>query len=197
MGRIVSAGFTSQIDADRGAEALLQAGFPQQKIAVFYLTPPRDEVNVPPVDPMNASPGAESASGTGPAGAGIGAAIGAAVGAATTPLLGPLGIAGGAGIGAYVGSLYGALGGMKNDPTDGLEADGQRRVAGPSDPADADTARILEGMRVAVEVEDAAADQRARGVFEACDALEVTVGDGAIADSMVVDEPPGDSPRVA
>ncbi|MBY0437122.1 MAG: hypothetical protein K2W80_02935 [Burkholderiales bacterium] len=191
MGRIVSAGFQSRSDADRGAEALVQAGFPRQKIAVFYLTPPRDEVNAPPVDLSNASPGAEDARSTGPAGAGIGAVIGGAVGAISTPLLGPLGIAGGAGIGAYVGSLYGALGGMKDDPTDGMEADGQRNVSGPADPADADAARIREGMRVAVEVDDGAADQHARRVFQASDALEVAVGEGAIAGSRMVDAPAG------
>ncbi|MCE2950233.1 MAG: hypothetical protein ACK515_10490 [bacterium] len=191
MGRIVSAGFRSQAAADRGAQALVQAGFPRQKIAVFYLTPPRDAVDTPPVDMANASPGAEDARGTGPAGAGIGAAIGGAVGALSVPLLGPIGLAGGAGIGAYVGSLYGALGGMKDDPEDGLDEDGQHNVSGPADPADADEARIREGMRVAVEVDGEAADRHARRVFEASDALEVAVGDGSIADSMIVDAPDG------
>lgn len=191
MAHIVSAGFQSQVDADRGAQALLQAGFQAQKIAVFYLTPPRDEVDVPPAAPGNDSTGAEDAGVTSPAGAGIGAVIGGAVGAATIPLLGPLGIAGGVGLGAYVGSLYGALGGMKDDPTDGLETDGQRKVSGPADPADVDAARIREGMRVAVEVEDGTAGARARGVFESNDALEVSVGDGRIADGMMVDAPRG------
>lgn len=191
MGRIVSAGFQSRSDADRGATALMQAGFPQPKIAVFYLTPPRDDVDAPPIDLANASPGAEDARGTGPADAGIGAAIGGAVGVMSAPLLGPLGIAGGVGIGAYVGSLYGALGGMKDDPQDGLQEDGQRQVSGPADPADADAARIREGMRVAVQVDDDAADQRARRVFEANDALEVSVGDGTIEQGMIVDAPAG------
>jgi hypothetical protein len=189
MGHIVSAGFQSRSDADRGARALEQAGFPRQKIAVFYLTPPRDEVNAPPVDPANASPGAEDARTTGPAGAGIGAVIGGAVGAATIPLLGPLGVAGGASLGAYVGSLYGALGGMQDDPQDGRPEDGQHEVSGPADPADEYTARLREGMRVAVEVADEAAGEHARAVFEASDALEVAAGDGSITDSMIVDPP--------
>lgn len=191
MGRIVSAGFQSQSGADTAARALLEAGFPRGKIAVFYLTPPRDDGSVNPIDPANASPGAEAASVTGPSGAGIGAAIGTVIGAASAPLLGPLGIAGGAGIGAYVGSLYGALGGMKDDPKEGLEEDGMHKVSGPSDPADADAARIHEGMRVAVQVDGDDSDRRARRALQSSEALDVAVGEGQIADSMIVDERPG------
>ena len=80
---------------------------------------------------------------------------------------------------------------MKDDPEDGLDEDGQHNVSGPADPADADAARIREGMRVAVEVDGEAAGQQARRVFEASDALEVAVGDGRIADGMIVDVPAG------
>lgn len=197
MGSIVSAGFQTQADADRGAMALVDAGFARPNVAVFYLTQPRDEVDAPPIDTANASPGAEDARVTAPAGAGIGAAVGTVIGAAATPVLGPLGIAGGASIGAYVGSLYGALGGMKDHPAAGLAEDGAMQVAGPADPADEAISRIRAGMRVAVEVADDAGADRARRALQGSGALEVAVGVGSIDNGELVEPRPGDhSPAV-
>lgn len=185
MGRIVSATFGSQDEADRGADALANAGFARSSIAVFYLTPPREEWTLPAIDVDKESDGAEDAGTSSGSGAAIGAAVGGALGAAASPVLGPLGIAGGVGIGAYAGSLYGALGGMKDEKED-PRAQAAVATSDPELQHDA-AARIREGMRVVVEVSGPEATALATGALESNGGGDVVTTDGRVVDGALVD----------
>jgi len=185
MGTIVSATFGSQDEAGRGADALVNAGFTRSSVAVFYLTPPREDQTPPEIHIDEASPGAEEAGTTSRSGAAIGAAVGGAVGAATTPVLGPLGIAGGAGIGAYAGSLYGALSGMKDEKEDPRA----QEAMATNDPElqHDDAARIREGMRVVVQVSGSEAIARATQAIEQSGGQDVVTTEGTVVDGALVD----------
>ncbi|MBC7779713.1 MAG: hypothetical protein H7125_06340 [Proteobacteria bacterium] len=156
MGTIASARFDGQAAAAQTVTALVEAGYPRDRISTFYLTPPGAHDPAVEDEVIADSPGAEEAGGGSASGAGIGAVVGAAAAVAATPLIGPLAIVAGAGIGAYTGSLYGALGGMENK-SDG--ADVPMKV-------DDEPAPLRSGMVVAVMVDGEAAASRADALFQ-------------------------------
>jgi len=109
MSTIIAGRFAELAHANDAVAALKRAGFPNDLIAQFFVTPAGQHDAQGQDHDLDDSAGAETAGRGAAAGAGAGAGVGAVVGLAATPLLGPAGPIAGAAVGAYVGSLHGTL----------------------------------------------------------------------------------------
>ena len=153
MSKIIGAHLQLQEETDRAREALVAAGFANDKIATFFVSDQGQHAATPIGGDHQLSPGAKESPEGLAKGAATGGAIGAAIGAATIPVTGPLGPALGGLVGAHVGSLY-SFSHMKE--------------AGEGEADDRSHANEVEprrgGMMVAVEVADAS-EQQAIDIF--------------------------------
>ncbi len=106
MSTIIAGHFQLQQDIDRAREALVAAGFPEQRISSFFVNPPGQHNMLDIGGDRDKSPGAKETDTTVAKGVATGGAVGAVIGAATAPVTGPLGAVVGALVGGHVGSLY-------------------------------------------------------------------------------------------
>ena len=175
MNTLVAGRFIEQAQTDAASEMLAQAGFAQERVAVFFVNAPGQHDQYPIGGDRDESPGTRSAG----AGAAAGAAGGIAIGAAAGALLGPAGALAGAAAGAYVGALPGAL--------DDMHA---QRIGGRGLHPD-DAPRVREaGMLVAVTTPDEASESRAIEILRRAGATDLERNTGDIRDGDWVDFDP-------
>jgi hypothetical protein len=117
MSLIIAARFSTFMEAENAAKALISNSFPENEVSVFFVSPPGQNHAHRGGGDEFADPGARFAQRTALIGAGIGGALGAGAGfalvTASPDIHAAVSIIG-AGIGAYCGSLMGALSGMRN-----------------------------------------------------------------------------------
>jgi hypothetical protein len=106
MSTIIAGHFQLQDEVEQARQALLEAGFPDERISAFYLNQPGQHDLTPIGGDYIQSPGTEDTPTGVLEGAAGGGAIGAAVGAATSPVTGPVGPIVGGLVGAHVGTLF-------------------------------------------------------------------------------------------
>jgi hypothetical protein len=168
-----------QDDAQRAAEELARAGFPTDRISVFYVSSAGQHDQTPIGGDRDQSPGAEGTGKGNAAGIAAGGAIGAAVGAITAPLTGPIGAITGAFVGGHMGQLVGAMSATKDDGGD----TGENRL--PVRQA---------GMLVAVEV-GAGQEDQALDALRSVGAADLEISEGNIVAGDWSDFDPVAPPR--
>ena len=180
MTRIIAGRFEQQSQVQNARDEILRAGFSEEQVSAFYLTPAGQHGTYPLGGDHDASPGAEH---TGPGrttGMATGGAVGAAVGALTTPLTGPLGAVTGALVGAHIGSVAGSLSNMEDDGEAASHHDVPVRHA---------------GMMLAVSVPDEAAEGRVIDALRAMGAADIECTEGTIVDGDWTDFDPASPPH--
>ncbi|TWI70130.1 outer membrane protein with glycine zipper [Pseudoduganella lurida] len=106
MTTIIAGHFQLQQEIDGARQALLDAGFPNERISAFFVNQPGQHDAHELGGDRLLSPGAKDTPEGLAKGVATGGAVGAAIGAATAPLTGPAGPIVGGLVGAHVGSLY-------------------------------------------------------------------------------------------
>lgn len=180
MTRIIAGRFEQQSQVQHAINEIVQAGFPEDQVSSFYLTPAGEHGTYVLGGDHDKSPGAENTAPGRTVGMASGGAIGAAVGAATTPLTGPLGAITGAFVGAHIGSVAGSLSSMKDDG----EAAARHMV--PVRHA---------GMMVAVSVPDSDAEGRVIDALRAVGATDIECSEGTIVNGDWADFDPASPPH--
>ncbi|WP_395406993.1 hypothetical protein ACHMW6_10290 [Pseudoduganella sp. UC29_106] len=166
MSKIIGAHFQLQEETDRAREALVAAGFPDDRISNFFVSDAGQHAVTPIGGDHIVSPGAKESPEGAAKGMATGGAIGAALGAATVPVTGPLGPVIGGLVGAHVGSLY-SFSHMKEA---GEQEDGS--VANQVEPR-------RGGMMVAVAV-DGQSEQKAIDIFRQLGTHHIERAEGTI-----------------
>lgn len=181
MTTIIAGHFQLQEQIDGARQALLEAGYADDRISAFYVNQPGQHDTHELGGDRLLSPGAKESPEGLAKGAATGGAIGAAVGAATVPLTGPAGPIVGGLVGAHVGSLY-SFSHMKDkgEPEEGGENTVEPRKS---------------GMMIAVAV-DGAGEQRAVQVLRDLGAHHIERAEGTIADGDWKDFDPLSTPHV-
>ncbi len=177
MSSIIAARFAVQ-DAVAAARAeILRAGFPEDHVSSFYVSPPGQHDMTPLGGDEMESPGTHSGAGV-TDGALTGGAIGAAAGLAGVAVVGPLAPLVGALIGAHVGNLTGPL--SETDENGDAAAPPYRR----------------SGMMLAVSADTAEEEQRIIDVLRALDAQDIERAEGTVIDGDWQDFNPLQAPRL-
>jgi hypothetical protein len=182
MSTIIAGHFQLQDEVEQARRALLDAGFPSERISGFYLNQPGQHDLTPIGGDSQHSPGAKEAPKGLAEGASAGAAIGLAVGAATSPVTGPIGPVVGGLLGAHVGSLY-SFSKMKEagEPEEGGAAPLENRPA---------------GMVVAVAFDDLGQEGQAVDVLRRLGAHHIERANGNIVDGDWADFDPASTPQI-
>jgi hypothetical protein len=180
MTRIIAGRYEQQSHAQNAIDEILRAGFSEDQVSSFFLTPAGQHGTYPLGGDHDKSPGAENTAPGRTAGMATGGAVGAAVGALTTPLTGPLGAVTGAFVGAHIGSVAGSLSNMEDDG----EAAAHHQV--PVRHA---------GMLVAVGVPDENAEERAIDALRATGAFDIEYSEGTIVNGDWADFDPASRPH--
>lgn len=169
MATIIAGRFEEQAGVQEAVSELVRAGFSQEKISYFYLSPAGRHAEYPIGGDTDKSPGAEESA----KGAAGGVAIGAAAGIAATPLLGPLGPITGGLLGAHIGGLVGSLSQMKDRGETGEHGE------------DAENALPMRksGMMIAVAVDDHEHQDQAVSLLRSLGAMDIELAEGAIVNS--------------
>jgi hypothetical protein len=168
MSIIIAGHFQTQEQADAASEALVEAGFTQERLSTFYLSQPgQHDITVLGGDNL-LSPGARETPRGVMEGAAAGGAVGAILGAVTVPLTGPVGPIVGGLVGAHVGSLF-SFSKMK-------EADEAEQGC----PVPIEQRRA--GMLVAVAFDEAGDQTRAVDVLRRLGAIQIERARGNIVD---------------
>jgi hypothetical protein len=170
MATIIAGRFEQQSHVEQAVQALMHAGFGEDRISFFYMGPIERSGTASLAGKHHTSVGA----GKTPKGIAAGGTIGAVVGLAAAPLAGPAGMAGGALLGAHIGDLIGTL-----SQTD--EADGSP-IRHP-------------GMMIAVEVRDPAEEPQAIDALRSLGAQDIERAEGMIEDGDWRDFNPASTPR--
>ena len=180
MSTIVAGHFQLQAEVEQARQALVHAGFPEDRICGFFLNQPGQH-NMTSVGGDHAlSPGAkETPEGT-LEGAVTGGAIGVALGAVTTPVTGPAGPIVGGLVGAHVGSLF-SFTKMKEK---GEHEDGGENQAEPRHP----------GMVLAVALAQADEEARALDVLRQQGASQIERAQGTVEHGDWIDFDPSSTP---
>ncbi|HJV75659.1 MAG TPA: hypothetical protein VJ654_15650 [Noviherbaspirillum sp.] len=169
MSTIIAGRFQQQEAVDDAIEDLVQAGFPRESIASFFVNPAgQHDVYAIGGDHAESAGAHESKTGVVK-----GAATGAVVGAAATAVLGPIGTVTGALLGAHVGGLLGGLSKMKERGEAGVHGE------------DADNAAPVRrsGMMLAVAVGEQENEADAINALRVLGAEDIERASGTIADS--------------
>lgn len=178
MSNIIAGRFDQQTSAEQARAELLRAGFAEEQVSTFYVSPPGQH-DLTPLggDEMN-SYGAKH-SGRGIAEGGLaGGAVGATVGAATIPVIGPIGPIVGALVGAHVGDLAGSL-------------------SETADDGDTNTLPYRRsGMMLAISAASEDEEERAVRVLRALNAQDIERAEGTIANGDWEDFDPLQPPRL-
>lgn len=180
MTRIIAGRFEQQSQVQHAIAEIVRAGFSQDQVSSFYLTPPGEHGTYALGGDHDKSPGAENTAPGRTAGMATGGAVGAAVGAATTPLTGPLGAITGAFVGAHIGSVAGSLSSMKDDGEAAARHEVPVRRA---------------GMMVAVSVTDTDAEGRIIDALRAVGATDIECSEGTIVNGDWPDFDPTSPPH--
>jgi hypothetical protein len=186
MSYIIAAHFTLQEQVDNARNALIDAGFPAERISAFYVNQPGQHDLYPLGGDREKSPGAKETPQGVAAGMSAGGAVGAAIGAATMPLTGPAGPVVGALVGAHVGSLY-----SFKDLKEAGEPEGGAENASGAVSGDANEERARKaGMLIAVALGGEAEQPRALAVFRRLGASQLEQAQGNISDGDWTDFDP-------
>jgi hypothetical protein len=180
MTRIIAGRFEQQSQVQEAIAEILRAGFSEDQVSTFYLTPAGQHGTYPLGGDHNKSPGAENTAPGRTAGMATGGAVGAAVGALTTPLTGPLGAVTGAFVGAHIGSVAGSLSNMEDDGEEAARHHVPVRHA---------------GMMVAVSVPDANAEDRVIDALRGMGAADIECTEGTIVNGDWADFDPASPPH--
>jgi hypothetical protein len=180
MTRIIAGRFEQQSQVQEAIAEILRAGFSEDQVSSFYLTPAGQHGTYPLGGDHDKSPGAENTAPGRTAGMAAGGAVGAAIGAATTPLTGPLGAITGGFVGAHIGSVAGTLSNMKDDG----EAAARHMV--PVRHA---------GMVVAVSVPDSDAEEKVVHALRTMGAADIEATEGTIVNGDWEDFDPASPPH--
>lgn len=180
MTRIIAGRFEQQSQVQHAIGEIMRAGFSEDQVSSFYLTPAGEHATYPLGGDHDKSPGAENTAPGRTAGMATGGVVGAAVGAATTPLTGPLGAITGAFVGAHIGSVAGSLSSMKDDGEAAAHHEVPVRRA---------------GMMVAVSVPDTDAEGRVIDALRALGATDIEYSEGTIVNGDWSDFDPASPPR--
>ncbi len=183
MSTIVAGHFQLQDDVEQARSALVDAGFPEDRICGFFNNQ-AGQHSLTPIggDHIDESPGAKETPEGVVAGAATGGAVGAAIGAATAPVTGPAGPIVGGLVGAHVGSLF-SFSKMKEK---GEGEEGGENYAEPRKP----------GMVVAVALSDPADEARALDVLRQLGARHIERAQGTVAHGDWVDFDPNSKPEL-
>ncbi len=181
MSSIIIARFQLQDETEYAVDELVQAGYPRDAIATFYLNLAGQHDLYPIGGDRDKSPGAKDTDAGIAAGAATGAVVGATIGSATAPATGPIGPALGGLVGTHVGSLVGSL--NATDDTD--------RGIGHTQEAEVRKA----GMRVAVAVEDTPQENEAIALLHSLKAADIERSEGHIVHGDWNDFDPLTPPR--
>lgn len=168
MSHILAGHFQLQEQIDHARNALLSAGFPDNRISAFYVNQPGQHDTYALGGDRDNSPGAKETPQGVAAGLSGGAVAGAALGAAAAVVAGPVAPVVGALVGAHVGSLY-SFNHMK--PAGEAEAGGENRVE-----------QRQAGMLIAVALGDEGERERALGVLQQLGAERIEEAQGTIRD---------------
>lgn len=181
MSTIIAGHFQLQDEVEQARRALVDAGFPNDRISGFYLSQPGQHDMTPIGGDHIESPGAKESGEGVIQGAASGAAIGAAAGAVTAPVTGPLGPIVGGLVGAHVGSLF-SFSKMKDagEHEEGGHAPLENRPA---------------GMLVAVACDDPDLEHRALDVLRRLEAHHIERAEGEIVDGDWADFDPRSTPH--
>lgn len=182
MSTIIAGHFQLQDEVDGARRALLDAGFPDERISKFYLSQPGQHAMTPIGGDNQHSPGAKESPKGLAQGATTGAAVGAVAGAATSPITGPLGPVVGGLLGAHVGSLF-SFSKMKEagEAEEGGQAPVENRPA---------------GMLIAVAFDDPGLEQQAVDVLRHLGADHIERARGNIVDGDWADFDPSSAPDI-
>jgi hypothetical protein len=171
MATIIAGRFTQQDQVEQASAQLAQAGFQEDLLSSFFVTPPGQHDRYEMGGDHAISTGAEHSPHGIVVGAATGGTIGAVAGIAASPLLGPVGVAAGALVGAHVGSLVGSLSNM--------------------DEADQEPERVRHaGMMLAVATGNEDELRRAIELLLSCGAVDIERAEGSIVDGDWVDFDP-------
>jgi hypothetical protein len=171
MATIIAGRFAQQDVLEQAAERLQQAGFADERISSFFVTPPGQHDKYPIGGDHDVSTGAEHSTQGTVLGAATGGTVGAVAGIAATPLLGPVGLVAGALVGAHVGSLVGSMSKM--------------------DEFDEEPERVRHaGLMLAVSTQDADEEARVAELLCSSGALDVERNEGSIVDGDWIDFDP-------
>lgn len=176
MSHIIAGRFKEQDQVTRAIDAMVDAGFAQERISSFYLNPPGQHNLYSIGGDRDDSPGAhETATGVA-TGAATGGAVGAGVGLIGAPVFGPVGPAIGALVGAHVGGLIGSLSQMKEK--------GENEEAAPSDAkndvSDNTVRQRKSGLMLAVSADGSQAHQSAVALLRQLGAEDIEQAEGTI-----------------
>jgi hypothetical protein len=171
MATIIAGRFAQQDQVEQAAAQLVQAGFNEDLLSSFFVTPPGQHDRYEMGGDHAISTGAEHSPHGTAVGAATGGTIGAVAGIAASPVLGPVGVAAGALVGAHVGSLVGSLSNM--------------------DEAEQEPERVRHaGMLLAVATVNEDEQSRAIELLRACGAVDIERSEGSIVDGDWVDFDP-------
>jgi hypothetical protein len=182
MSRILAGRFQLQDQIDAARNALIAAGFPEDRISAFYVNQPGQHDTYGIGGDREKSPGAKETPEGVAKGVTAGGAVGAAVGAAASVVTGPIGPVVGALVGAHVGSLY-SFNSLKEK---GEGEEGGENLHRPRE----------AGMLIAVALDEEAQGQRALDVFRELGALHVEQAEGTISAGDWSDFDPLSTPRM-
>lgn len=172
MGNIIAGRFHQQTSAEEARAEILRAGFSDEQISTFYLSPPGQHDLTPVGGDEVKSHGAEHA-GRGMAhGSLAGGAVGAVIGVATMPVIGPVAPVVGALVGAHVGDLAGSLSETEDDGSDSTMPCRH------------------SGMMVAIATHTQEEEDTAIRLLRAANALDIERAEGTIANGDWADFDP-------
>jgi hypothetical protein len=178
MGNIIAGRFIQQTSVDEARAEILRAGFAEDRISSFYISPPGQHDLTPLGGDEMKSHGAERTERGIAEGGLAGGAVGAIIGAATIPVIGPVGPIVGALVGAHVGDLAGSLSETEDDGS--INSLPCRR----------------SGMMLAIATANQDEEDRAIRVLHALNALDIERAEGTIANGDWEDFDPLQAPRL-
>jgi hypothetical protein len=171
MATIIAGRFAQQEQVELAFEQLEQAGFTDERISSFFVTPPGQHDRYPIGGDHDISTGAEHSPEGTALGLFAGGTAGAVAGMAATPLLGPVGLMAGALVGAHVGSLVGSLSKM--------------------DEVEQETELVRHaGLLLAVATQSDDEQTRVIELLRSCGAIDIERAEGSIADGDWTDFDP-------
>lgn len=181
MSTIIAGHFQLQEDVERAHQALVDAGFDENRVSCFYVSQPGQHDMTFLGGDNQLSPGAKETPVGLAEGAGGGAIVGAIAGAATMPVTGPLGPTVGGLLGAYVGSLF---------------SFSRLKEAGELEKGDTQQVPRVAGMLVAVAFDDPGHEQQAVDLLRRLGAHHIERARGNIVDGDWADFDPCSIPEV-
>jgi hypothetical protein len=180
MSTIIAGHFQLQDEVAQARGALINAGFPEERICGFFLNQPGQHNLIATGGDHAVSAGAKETGRGTLEGAATGGAIGVAVGAVTAPVTGPVGPIVGGLVGAHVGSLFSFT---------KMKEKGEREAGGENQ----DEPR-KPGMVLAVALAEPGDEARALAVLRQQGAHHLERAQGTVEQGDWIDFDPGSTP---